>query len=288
MPWPRAPGSRPPAFWVAAAGVCCLAAASSAALFEILDRYLNGPAPAPDKEAWGTWVDGLDGSSGTPSDAKVEQHEAEIQRIIRLADVRVGRHHVILVRHAQPSGDADPKSSPLSAEGLKQAQLTGQRLLEQFGEVDLVVHPGSPEAKATAQVISAAFAPSGAKAKLLQTELLDEGIPVLPSPAPAALEGLEASELAADLSRAEGALRAFTWRPSAEQPDQLRVEVLVGHGNVLRYLICRALQLPPTAWSRFSAHHCTVTWLDISPDGSVALREFGGAGHLPPELITYV
>mmetsp|Transcript_59238 Transcript_59238/g.183988 ORF Transcript_59238/g.183988 Transcript_59238/m.183988 type:complete len:110 (-) Transcript_59238:19-348(-) len=87
--------------------------------------------------------------------------------------------------------------------------------------------------------------------------------------------------------RAEGALRALLWRPSGSRPDEASVEIVVSHGNLIRYLVCRALQLPPTAWSRLAAFHCAVTWIDVDSEGGVALREFGGVGHLPPELMTY-
>ena len=36
-------------------------------------------------------------------------------------------------------------------------------------------------------------------------------------------------------------------------------EVIVGHGNVIRYFFCRALQLPPEVWLRFSTFNCSIS-----------------------------
>uniref|UniRef100_A0A1I8F429 Serine/threonine-protein phosphatase PGAM5, mitochondrial n=1 Tax=Macrostomum lignano TaxID=282301 RepID=A0A1I8F429_9PLAT len=50
-------------------------------------------------------------------------------------------------------------------------------------------------------------------------------------------------------------------------PDQQSdsYELLVCHANVIRYFVCRALQLPPEAWLRFSLDHASITWVTIRP-----------------------
>jgi serine/threonine-protein phosphatase PGAM5 len=57
-------------------------------------------------------------------------------------------------------------------------------------------------------------------------------------------------------------------------------EVIVGHGNVIRYFTCRALQIPPEAWLRLSCFNCSITYLMIHPNGYVTCRAFGDMGHL--------
>ena len=44
--------------------------------------------------------------------------------------------------------------------------------------------------------------------------------------------------------------------PAAKQ----EYEIVVAHGNVIRYMVCRALQLPPEAWLRFSTFNCSLTY----------------------------
>lgn len=51
--------------------------------------------------------------------------------------------------------------------------------------------------------------------------------------------------------------------------------------------LSRSLQLPPEAWLRMSIGNCGITKISIRPNGRVSLREMGGTGHLPPELITF-
>jgi serine/threonine-protein phosphatase PGAM5 len=50
---------------------------------------------------------------------------------------------------------------------------------------------------------------------------------------------------------------------------QHEFEIIVCHGNVIRYFFCRALQLPPEAWLRFSPFNCSLTYLTIQPTGTV-------------------
>lgn len=209
----------------------------------------------------------------------------EAARALRNAavDRDVGRRHVLFVRHAQAAGGGG-----LSAAGRKQAEATGRRLRELVeangASVAAVYHSGAPEAAATAEILRACLPGSP---RLAASELLAEGVPFVPSPAPLALAALGEEELRPAALRAEDAFRAHVWRPSGERREQVSVEVVVGHGNSLRYILCRALQLHPAAWSRLAAYHCGVTWLDIDCEGTVVLREFGGVGHLPKGLVTY-
>jgi serine/threonine-protein phosphatase PGAM5 len=64
-------------------------------------------------------------------------------------------------------------------------------------------------------------------------------------------------------------------------------EVIVGHGNVIRYFTCRALQIPPEAWLRLSCFNCSITYLIIHPNGYVTCRAFGDMGHLGYDNCTF-
>jgi serine/threonine-protein phosphatase PGAM5 len=69
--------------------------------------------------------------------------------------------------------------------------------------------------------------------------------------------------------------------------DQHEFEVIVCHGNLIRYFFCRALQLPPEAWLRMSTFNCSLTYLMIKPTGDVTCRMLGDIGHLGPEHSTF-
>ena len=82
---------------------------------------------------------------------------------------------------------------------------------------------------------------------------------------------------------------------AAEQKRQLletdtehEFDVVVCHGNVIRYFFLRALQLPPEAWLRTSTFNCSLTYLVVRPgSGRVSLRAFGDVGHLPMRMVTF-
>jgi serine/threonine-protein phosphatase PGAM5 len=58
-------------------------------------------------------------------------------------------------------------------------------------------------------------------------------------------------------------------------------EIIVCHANVIRYFLCRALQLPPEAWLRYCPFNCSMTYITIRPSGTVSCRMLGDVGHLP-------
>lgn len=74
---------------------------------------------------------------------------------------------------------------------------------------------------------------------------------------------------------------------TAHEPPRVVTEIVVCHGNVIRYCVLRALQLPPEAWLRTAAWNCSMTTLEVRPDGGVSLHAFGDKGHLPASKVTY-
>ena len=64
-------------------------------------------------------------------------------------------------------------------------------------------------------------------------------------------------------------------------------EIIVCHANVIRYFLCRALQLPPEAWLRLCVFNCSLTYLTIRPTGSVSCRMLGDIGHLGYDHSTF-
>ena len=72
-----------------------------------------------------------------------------------------------------------------------------------------------------------------------------------------------------------------------QQQQHHRFEVIVCHGNIIRYFFCRALQIPPEAWLRMSIYNCGITYLMIKPNGYVSCRTMGDIGHLDHEHSTF-
>ena len=80
--------------------------------------------------------------------------------------------------------------------------------------------------------------------------------------------------------------RAFAryFRPSTAGDSS---EVLVCHGSMIRYLCCRALRIEPQVWNRMMIANCSLTTIQIRPDGTMRLVGLNDIGHLPPALQTY-
>jgi serine/threonine-protein phosphatase PGAM5 len=92
-----------------------------------------------------------------------------------------------------------------------------------------------------------------------------------------------ADEEAACAERLEKVFARY-FQPS---PDRNTTVVLVCHGNVIRYLWSRALQVDPGIWQRYRTSNCNVTEVRINPDGSMRGVSYNDVGHLPPELRTF-
>uniref|UniRef100_A0A1I8FCM1 Serine/threonine-protein phosphatase PGAM5, mitochondrial n=1 Tax=Macrostomum lignano TaxID=282301 RepID=A0A1I8FCM1_9PLAT len=157
---------------------------------------------------------------------------------------------------------------PHSARGREQASLTGQRLRElnvRFRSAPLLNHDSA--ARETAEAILRHL-PQGLDVE--PCRLLEEGAPVPPEP-PAANYQPPPETFTQDGRRIESAFRRFFHRAAPDQQSD-SYELLVCHANVIRYFVCRALQLPPEAWLRFSLDHASITWVTIRPSGRVAVR----------------
>lgn len=111
-----------------------------------------------------------------------------------------------------------------------------------------------------------------------ESDLLREG-PPYPTEPPLSKWAPEAAYWE-ESARIEAGFRKFIRRADDSQSDE-SFEVVTCHANVIRYFVCRALQLPPEAWLRISLSHGSITYLRISPSGTVSLRSLGDNGYMP-------
>ena len=63
-------------------------------------------------------------------------------------------------------------------------------------------------------------------------------------------------------------------------------EVLVCHGNIIRYLVLKVLDVPTLAWNQMDMCNCAVSEVLITSDGGKMLITHNDVRHLPPHLIT--
>lgn len=190
----------------------------------------------------------------------------------------MGKRILHLVRHGQYSRDPEQ----LTALGLAQAECLAARLAE---EPIATIHTSVlPRAQQTSEVLKRVLP----KVSLRKSKLLVEGIPCTPrwKDVPERLAGQLAArpleEWAKEVERVEESFRTFV-RATREQE---RVEVLVFHGNWIRALACRALDLPLGAWWDLDIQHCSITTIEVRPNRIVLVR-FNETGHLPKQMRTY-
>jgi len=95
------------------------------------------------------------------------------------------------------------------------------------------------------------------------------------------LEAGEAEACAEQLTT--GWSRLF--RPAEGGVDQH--DIVVCHGNVIRWFVCRALGVDPQAWLGMSIANCSLTIIQVKADGSCKLVAFADSGHIPWAMTTY-
>lgn len=86
-----------------------------------------------------------------------------------------------------------------------------------------------------------------------------------------------------DGARIEAYFRRMFYRPT-ESTLEKEVEVIVGHSNLHRWFIMRALQLPLWTYLCFAQPNGSFTEFDIYANGNVQLVSSGSAGHIHNQL----
>jgi serine/threonine-protein phosphatase PGAM5 len=184
-----------------------------------------------------------------------------------------GVRTIYLVRHGAylPSREASAAGPGLSPLGIAQARLTASRLRSLPVSIATVTSSTMNRARETAAVIHEQLT----TAKPSATPAISECTP------PAAVELQESAErLAACKARLDAAFREF-FRP-ARDADQH--DVLVAHGNVIRYFTMKALGTDTRAWPNMSVGHASITIIEVHPNGAMRIIAVGDIGHLPGNL----
>lgn len=192
---------------------------------------------------------------------------------------------IYLIRHGQYESqhDDDELGGILTDLGRDQAEQVGHVL----GDTGLSeIHCSSMRrAEETADIIAEHIP----HVQPNSTTLLWELVPTIPPH----LEGYFAnlaernpqfrSEMVAE--RREVADKAFKqfFHPAGQGIDQIAI---VCHGNLIRYLVCSALEINPDKWSNMLIHHCSITSILVEANGDMILVSYNETGHLPKHMKT--
>jgi serine/threonine-protein phosphatase PGAM5 len=210
---------------------------------------------------------------------------------------------IFLIRHGQfnQKGKGDAKHD-LTDLGKRQALLCGKRLRDVIPEGVLptrIISSTMTRAEETASIIRNEYFKE--VDVIEKSDLIREGGPCRPEPDTwTAYGGPSESEYFKDSARIEAGFRWLFHRPKAiatndnkkdgdeknkkelkEEPTTTH-EIVVCHGNVIRYSLLRLLQLPPEAWLRFSLYNGSITRVELRSDGLVSVRCVSDAGFMDP------
>ena len=132
-------------------------------------------------------------------------------------------------------------------------------------------------ARQTAMVINKDFP----ELKLKQDELICECTP--PSWRKDVMAGVDTTERDKCVENLEKAFKKY-FIPSPDSNGSN--DIIVCHGNVIRYFVTKVLKVDTMSWLQMSIANCSLTIVRIKPDGSMKLVSFNDVGHIPLNLQT--
>lgn len=179
----------------------------------------------------------------------------------------MGIRTIVLVRHGQYRLDDGPDPG-LTLLGQTQARYCEVLLRrEKFSQI---VTSSLVRARETCATIVTPW-----KESAQVSDLLVEGVPTR-----VASLGVSSKQAAEDRARFDLAYGTFF------APSQLdRTDLLVCHGNLIRYLVSRALGVAPRIWTRFISNHCGITRIVVR-DTRMRVVSYNETAHLPADCIT--
>jgi serine/threonine-protein phosphatase PGAM5 len=184
-----------------------------------------------------------------------------------------------LVRHGAylPDRNADPKLGPgLTPLGVAQARLVAARLDGSAVRFDSMTSSPLQRARETAAVMHETLT----SVPLAPSPLLTECTPPLFE----AVEGETARERAECAKQLDQTFAKFFTPAQGAKPSH---DILVAHGNVIRYLVVKALHVDPRSWRGMSVAHASLTVIQVHPDGSMKVLAVGDSGHIPSPLLSW-
>ncbi|MEO8748528.1 MAG: histidine phosphatase family protein [Rhodanobacter sp.] len=186
---------------------------------------------------------------------------------------------IVLVRHGNydPDPATDPKlGPPLSPIGVAQAHLAGARLASLGLPFDALYVSPVQRARDTAAVIAQDFPGSAFKVD----DDLAECVP------PTRRKEVTKDIKPADLASCKAQFDRLFDRYFHPAQGTGKAEMLVCHGDVIRYLVTRALGVDTSAWLEMSVRNASISQILVEPDGRFKVISVGDDGFMPANLLT--
>ncbi|MBI1729062.1 histidine phosphatase family protein [Candidatus Acetothermia bacterium] len=189
--------------------------------------------------------------------------------------------NLYLVRHGyHDSGDVSELGGSLTPLGVEQSQIVAKRLKSL--PITAIHSSNLLRAIETATIIQHELRLKA----IQQSSDLAECLVSLPPSLIARAPHLSAVSPEIIESGKRQAERAFN-RYFIQSADVDVHEVIVCHGNIIRYFVCRALNLPLDVWPDLETANCGITQICIGPK-RISLCCLNDTGHLPSSLVMYI
>jgi len=183
-----------------------------------------------------------------------------------------------LVRHGQydPEDKSSPLGGGLTAVGLEQVCCTAE-LFAQV-PVNAIFTSRLTRAVETARLIAARHA----GLEIREIEHLKEISPPLPYLALKWMKDQPVRKITRERKNLEKVFNQL-FKPAGSKDEY---EVVICHGNVIRYFACRVLQVPPAVWMSMEIYNASITSVEIDRYGNSILLSYNESGHLSERLKT--
>jgi len=191
-----------------------------------------------------------------------------------------GTRTIYLIRHGDYNheDERDPDvGKELVPLGIAQTRLVASRLKSLPVKITSLISSTMTRARQTAMIINEEFP----ELELQQSTLIRECTP--PTWRNDIMEREDPEELNNCTDSLEAAFIKF-FIPSPDGED--RNDVIVCHGNVIRYFVTKVLKVNTMAWLQMTISNCGLTIVKIMPNGTMRLIAFNDVGHLPPNMQT--
>lgn len=182
------------------------------------------------------------------------------------------RHGKYLEEHANEN-----KKGRLDSIGRSQARKTGVRL--KTVPIDSMTSSTMIRAIETAGLIQEHC---GYRGKIAQTDLLRECLPTIPPRYKAQLKAPRA-KLAKAKQQLDDAYERFFTKARGKKDQH---HVLVCHGNVIRYLLVKALGANPHLWGSLYINHGSISIIRLNNKGDATLLLYNNVDFMPRKLKT--
>lgn len=190
----------------------------------------------------------------------------------------MARRTLYLVRHGQYTSTTPLSEDPdgaLTDIGRQQAALVGKRL-SQF-PINKIHFSSLQRTTETAQIVAGQLP----GVPILPSDLLRECIPSVPEEFKEHFVDIPAEFIERSQVQAAEAFDAFF---KSVEGDADQHEILVSHGNLIGYFVCRVLKAPIDSWILADIHLGSFSQIMVGQNRFIKLVRHNDAAHLPPGL----